>query len=377
MSRIRIPNRFLNWLEGFRPGPSNIRRREWLRAAVGAALGILVSGVVCQQLFGNEVALYLMGPLGASAVLLFGVSSGALAQPWSLVGSYTVATLVAAATGQLLDHSLASACLAVGLSLALMYPLRCLHPPGGAVALCVVLAGPVLTDMGFAVLLPVMSNAVCLLFCALLYNNLTGTRYPRLHTPAPDLHQTLDPPPGERVGIQSADLDQALAEFGAFVDVTRDDLEQLIRQTEKHALRRSMGNIRAGQIMSRDLRWATPDTRLSQAWEIFSKHRLRIMPILDEGKLVGIVSLVDLMRHMRWARRPRLLGGRGEVRMAEVMSSPVLWVEAHTDVVELIPLLSGQGLHCLPVLEDGRLVGMITQTDLIAALHRDLLMHLG
>src|SRR5690606_4730673 len=145
---------FLNWLERFRPGPSNIRRREWLRAAVGAALGILATALVCQQVFGNEVALYLMGPLGASAVLLFGVSSGALAQPWSLVGSYLTAALVASATVQLLDHSLLSACLAVGVSLALMYPLRCLHPPGGAVALCVVLAGPVLTDMGFAVLLP-------------------------------------------------------------------------------------------------------------------------------------------------------------------------------------------------------------------------------
>lgn len=320
--------------------------------------------------------LCLIGPLGASAVLLFGVSSGALAQPWSLVGSYLVATLVAMAAGQLLNHSLGSACLAAGLSLVLMFPLRCLHPPGGAMALCVVLAGPTLGDMGLAVLLPVLSNAGCLLLCALLYNNLSGVRYPRQQAAAPDLHQTRDALPAERVGIQAVDLDRALEDFGAFVDVTREDLEQLIRQTEKHALRRSMGNIQAGQIMSRDLRWATPQTRLGQAWEIFSKHRLRIMPILDGEKLVGIVSLVDLMRHMRQARRPRLLGGRGEVRMAELMSSPVLSVQAQTDVVELIPLLSGRGLHCLPVLEDGRLVGMITQTDLIAALHRDLIMHL-
>src|SRR5690606_3151179 len=161
MSRPRNP--VLNWLEGFRPGPSTTRSREWLRAAAGAASGILLSGLLCQQLFGLEVALYLMGPLGASAVLLFGVSSGALAQPWSLLGSYLVAALVATACGLLLDHSLASACLAVGLSLMLMFPLRCLHPPGGAVALCVVLAGPALDEMGFGVLLPVLCNAICLL----------------------------------------------------------------------------------------------------------------------------------------------------------------------------------------------------------------------
>ncbi|NQD81414.1 CBS domain-containing protein, partial [Pseudomonas sp. CrR14] len=34
------------------------------------------------------------------------------------------------------------------------------------------------------------------------------------------------------------------------------------------------------------------------------------------------------------------------------------------------------GLHCLPVLDSGALVGVITQTDLVAALHRDLLRHL-
>jgi CBS domain-containing membrane protein len=368
---------FINWLEGFLPGPLSARRQEWPRAAIGAACGILIAALVCQQLFGTPVMRSIIGPLGASAVLLFGVSSGALAQPWSLFGSYTLATLVATATGHLLDHSLASACLAAGLSLVLMYPLRCLHPPGGAMALCVVLAGPTLADLGPAVLLPVWTHAGCLLLCALLYNNLSGVRYPRRPQPAPDLHQTRDPLPAARVGIQTDDLNRALEEFGSFVDVTRDDLEQLIRQTEKHALRRSMGNLQAAQIMSRDLRWATPETRLSQAWEIFSQHRLRIMPILDDGRLVGIVSLVDLMRHMRQTRRPRLLGGRGEVRMAEVMSSPVLSVPVHADVVELIPLLSGQGLHCLPVLDDGRLVGMITQTDLIAALHRNLIMQLG
>ncbi|WP_420800908.1 CBS domain-containing protein [Pseudomonas cavernicola] len=59
------------------------------------------------------------------------------------------------------------------------------------------------------------------------------------------------------------------------------------------------------------------------------------------------------------------------------MSRPVTCVDSRTHVVELIPLLSDQGLHCLPVLEQGELVGIVTQTDLIAALHRDLIMHLG
>jgi CBS domain-containing membrane protein len=58
------------------------------------------------------------------------------------------------------------------------------------------------------------------------------------------------------------------------------------------------------------------------------------------------------------------------------MSSPVITVDSDVHVVELIPLLSNQGLHCLPVLEQGRLVGMLTQTDLIAALQQHLLRRL-
>ncbi|HFT4734293.1 TPA: CBS domain-containing protein [Pseudomonas aeruginosa] len=72
-----------------------------------------------------------------------------------------------------------------------------------------------------------------------------------------------------------------------------------------------------------------------------------------------------------------LLGWRRDRVLGQLMSSPVSTVDADTHAVELIPLLSDHGLHCLPVLEQGELVGVITQTDLVAALHRDLLAHLG
>ena len=73
------------------PAAINTRPAEWSRAAIGMALGTLFSVWACAQVFGMEVALHLLGPLGASAVLLFAVSSGALAQPWSIIGSYLCA----------------------------------------------------------------------------------------------------------------------------------------------------------------------------------------------------------------------------------------------------------------------------------------------
>lgn len=371
----------LRWLQSFLPLPNNTRPREWLRAALGAVFGVLLSTLACQQFFGNEIAQHLLGPLGASAFLLFAVSSGAMAQPWSILGSYLAATLVALLMVRLLGQTLTAACLAVGISLLLMCLLRCLHPPAGAMALGVVLATPAMLEMGFAVLLPVMLNALCLLVCALLYNNLTQVRYPKSHGSLADVHHTADPSPDQRIGIQVDDLQLALQDFGEFVDISQEDLERLIHSSEKHALRRSMGNISAAQIMSRDVQCARRDTTLEQALYLLTHHHLKALPVLDERQqLIGIVSLIDLVAQTQQLGLFAFIAQlrrKSSIRVEQLMSSPVISVAADSHVVELIPLMSVQGLHCLPVMEQGKLVGIITQTDLIAALHRDLILHLG
>lgn len=355
------------------------RPREWLRASLGACLAISLCATLGAHWFGLPVMLLVLGPLGASAVLLFAVPSGALAQPWSLLGSYAVAGLVAGVIDHLQIAPLQLAiALTLGSALLLMYLLRCLHPPGGAVVLCVTLGSPV-TDHSFFMLLPVLVNAACLLGCALLYNNLTRVRYPKAPTVAADLHHTLDPTPQSRAGISSEDLQQALEDFGEFVDITREDLEEIMRSTQRHALRRSMGEIRVEQIMSRDLRCGTVNTTVDQALAVLKQHRLRNLPVLDEaGHLTGIISIVDLIGKSSGSRFNFLgrFGRRRETLLGEVMSSPVITIDSNQHVVELIPLLSGQGLHCLPVLEQGRLVGMLTQTDLIAGLQQHLLRNL-
>lgn len=375
---MKNPSRLHQWHLAFLPDAPHTRPREWLRAALGAGLGFAFSTWLCSQLFGLPMAVHFSGPLAASAVLLFAVSSGALAQPWSIIGSYLCATLVGLAVGQLFDSALAGAALAIGLSLLLMCPLRCLHPPGGAIAFCVVFA-PVTPDMpSWYPALPVMTAALGLLACALLYNNFSGMRYPRQATASPDLHHTRDPLPGERVGIRGSDLDQALDELGAFVDVTREDLELIVKSTERHALRRSMGDIRAGQVMARDLVCAAPGTSIKQGLHLLLHHHLKALPILDRHRrLVGIVSLSDLIDPLRRqsARRFGMFQRRPKPRLGDLMSSPVRATSVDTHVVDLISLLSDRGLHCLPVLDGEKLVGVITQTDLIAALQRELLAH--
>ncbi|MGE8065799.1 HPP family protein [Pseudomonas sp. NPDC089569] len=224
------------------PAAINTRPSEWSRAAIGMSLGTLFSVWLCAQVFGIEVAQHLVGPLGASAVLLFAVSSGALAQPWSILGGYLCAAVMALLVAHVLGRTLGDACLAAGMALMLMCWLRCLHPPAGALALLLVLADPATAAMDWKALGPVMLAASTMLLSALAYNNLTRVRYPkRPAEPVPMV--PADHPPTDTQAITAQDLKLALADMEAFYDITPEDLEQLIHASELHAKRRSIGEV--------------------------------------------------------------------------------------------------------------------------------------
>lgn len=375
MSAMRSERR----LQRLLPAPLNIPQKEWLRAGVGALLGLLLAGWLTSLAYGPGIALHLLGPLAASAVLVFAVHSGPLAQPWPVLGSYALAGAVGLAMRQGLGAELWVAAAALGVSILVMCLLRCLHPPGGGVAVSAVLADPGLTAMGDHLLEPVLLNALILVGVAVIYNHLTGVRYPKGAAPRKDLHHTHDPLPGERVGISGTDLDQALEELGEFVDVTRDELERIILATEQHALQRSLGGITAAAVMSRDVQFASPQTTLEQAWKMLASHHLKTLPVLQQGKLVGIVSLSDLVgpAMQRGQFSWRGLFGRKVVRMEQVMNRRVVSVSSQHPLERLLPLLCEQGLHCLPVLDGDQLVGVVTQTDLVAGLKRQLLSAAG
>lgn len=229
------------WISRLLPAATHTRPLEWSRAALGVSLGTLFSVWLCSLFFGLPIAMHLIGPLGASAILLFAVSSGALAQPWSILGGYLCATVVSLIVVHFFGRDLASACLAVGIALLVMCLLRCLHPPAGALALLVVLADPDSARLGWELLAPVMLSAVSMLLAALAYNNLTRVRYPKKAAePAPSV---ITPPDEGDPGITAEDLQQALAKMDAFIDVTPQDLEELIRTSEHYARRRSVGEV--------------------------------------------------------------------------------------------------------------------------------------
>ncbi|WP_431264486.1 HPP family protein [Roseateles chitinivorans] len=386
-------SRFRHWLQAFRPAPMRVDARERLRVVAGAIAGLLLTGVLTELLSRHMPGVpWLIAPLGASAVLVFGVPASPLAQPWAVVMGNTASALVGIACVHLFGGTpeLAAA-IAVGGAIGLMFLLRCLHPPGGAAALLMVLSG--VHDWHF-VLDPVLLNSVLMVLAGMAYNGVTGRKYPHPQTAlsaAPPKGGATEGPGGALGAMGDAppftgvDLDTVLAHYNQVLDIPRDDLQAIVDEAGLLAARRRMSTLRCADVMSRDVKsveWGTP---LQEAWSLMRTHQIKALPVVDRARrVVGIVTLADFMRgasldvHDDWAARLRHLirptptthSDKPEV-VGQIMSRQVRVASADRPLADLVPLFAATGHHHIPIVGDeARLVGILTQSDLVAALAR-------
>ncbi len=179
-------------------------------------------------------------------MLLFAVPASPLAQPWSILGGNIVAALVGVTAAAHIGDAMLAGAVAVSAAIAVMMLLGCLHPPSGAVALTAVLGGPAIRDLGYTfVLWPVGANSLLLLTCALLFNNLTGRRYP--HAASVAARDEGEPGAAMGSGLTTADIDAALAQFDEVLDIDPGDLQVILRRAQVHASLRQSGRPPAGR----------------------------------------------------------------------------------------------------------------------------------
>ncbi|MCH7348663.1 HPP family protein [Aeromonas sp. MR7] len=352
----------------FFPVSTNTSVKESCYGALGAFVGLFGTAFVCQWGLGLNVH-WLIAPMGASAVLLFAAPASPLAQPWSILVGNGVSALMGVLSAQLIpDMALASAA-AVMLAIAAMFLTRSLHPPGGAVALTAVIGGEGIRQLGVGyVLLPVLLNSLLLLMLALLYNRLLGRRYPNSGKAQPNRHQTADPQPSERIATQATAIDLALEQHGELLDISRQDLQALLQEAQLHALRARVGTVRVQDVMSRDLILIGPDQPAMAAWRLLSHHQIKALPVVDEaGCLAGIITLHDLMID-RVLQQPRGAAALAALRVADLMTRDVLTARRYQPLYDLVAAFSDDGLHHMPVVDGEQLVGMLTQSDMVAAL---------
>ena len=122
--------------------------------------------------------------------------------------------------------------------------------------------------------------------------------------------------------------------------------------------------------MTSHVHTASPDTTLAEALGLTREHRIRHLPILESGRLVGIVTDRDLRLAVppMWAEdQDALTQALHTRRVGDLMITEIVTARPDTPVEEAARLLYTHRVGCLPVLDDGRLVGILTETDLLRA----------
>ncbi len=340
-----VPARLPLWLHRWWPAALPADGRERWRVVLGAALGLGLTALLCQAL---GLSPWVVAPLGASTVLVFGVPASPLAQPWAVVAGNSLSALVGVGCSLLLGPTPGAAALAVALAIGLMFTLRCLHPPGGAVALLVVLGG--ITHPSYA-LVPVALNSVLLVLAAIAYNHATGRPYP----PRP---AAATPRDDEALALE-ADLDRVLARHNQVLDIGRDELLALVQDTRLRTVQRHLAQTRCADIMSSPPISAAPAMPHAEAQALLQAHGIKALPVVDAaGGIVGIVTRADLLRP-----------AAPDAQVRHCMSRRVRVVSAQRHLAALLPLFASTGHHHIPVVDGAdRLVGMITQSDVVGAL---------
>lgn len=206
--------------------------RDKLVATLGALCAIYAVSLVSGEWISGPAQGLVIASMGASAVLLFAVPHGALAQPWPLLGGHMTGALVGVTSGLVIPDTAAAAAVAVAISITLMHYLRCIHPPAGATALFAVIGGESVQALGFGFLLhPVLSNVLVMLAIAVAFNYpFAWRRYPAGWHRADSEAGTED----DADELDAEDLEHAMREMNLHMDITEEDLARLYHLAKKH-----------------------------------------------------------------------------------------------------------------------------------------------
>ena len=354
-----------DWLNFLKPNYKVLPLKERLYSGFGALCGLAISSLISWYVLGGMNVWYI-APMGASSVLLFAIPSSPLAQPWNVVVGNTLAGMIGVACSQFLPDLTSAFSVAVGLAIFIMMTTDSLHPPSGAVAITAVLGGEAVHRLGFHfVLYPVLLNSVLLLLFAVFFNRLIGRHYP---ITAHVNERSKDPTPTQKVSIQPKDIEYALEQHTELLDISQYDLEKIILEAQEHASERLNSHFICRDIMSQDVIKLHEDDDIHQALEKFKQVNLMSLPVVNmEEKLVGTLALYEVVEWFKGAADPR---NSWQHYVRQIMSRRVVTVEPSQPIQDLVPYFVEKSFNYIPVVENQRLIGIVSRADMIAALQQ-------
>ena len=142
--------------------------------------------------------------------------------------------------------------------------------------------------------------------------------------------------------------------------------------------------------MSSDVVKVEFGTALQEAWRLLRQHKIKALPVVNRfNRVIGIVTVHDFVKQLDFdvidgfsdklrrmlkptqhthSEKPEVVG--------QIMTATVRTASPDQSILTLVPLFSDSGLHHLPIVDRSqRLVGIITQSDVVAALYRSQMRH--
>jgi CBS domain-containing membrane protein len=204
-------------------------------------------------------------------------------------------------------------------------------------------------------LFPVAIGSALLVLTGILWNRATGRVYPFRTRPAAP-HGTSDQTPERRQLPSETVLAATLEKLRLGANVGVQDLARLIATAEASTAAAALGQVTAADMMSRDLIAVRPDTPLSELAAEFRTHRFKSLPIRrEDGSYGGIVPVMALIERSGTDLQAR------DLTEAHVDTAPPA-----ATVADLIALMADGRQQTVPIVQDHRLLGLVTRSDLIA-----------
>jgi CBS domain-containing protein len=142
----------------------------------------------------------------------------------------------------------------------------------------------------------------------------------------------------------------------------------------------------ARDVMTRDVVSVAPDTPMRKIAALLLEKRISAVPVVDSsGAPIGMVSEGDLTGRSEAAREarqdwwltvlaegealnPEFLASLNYPTARDMMSAPVIAIDEETSLAEIAGILTERRIKRVPVVRDGRIVGIVSRADLVRAL---------
>lgn len=183
-------------------------------------------------------------------------------------------------------------------------------------------------------------------------------------------------------GLSDEDLNAALHEMKAYVDITEEDLKKIYEIALRHAQERVAFQLPVRAVMSKSVITISRHADLHEAARVLSENRISGAPVVDEqDRVIGVISEADILTLAGMKREHtfkdvlrNILGEPVPARKSgnkveDVMSFPPITAKADDDIGDVAQILDDRRIKRLPVVDDnGRLVGIIARADIVRAI---------